>query len=306
MIKQSFVAVLAATTAAAALAGPAAAKGGGDGGGGHGGGGGEDVLPAPAIPAGTFDGIGPGPVYVHDTFGHAQRTRYARSGAIVDVVAKPEVDGIRAEYPNNATESWSGNATSGAPSWKLGILSVDDPFEPSTPLQVGDLGAQNGNLMIVGAEPGGPTRPSALLPFAAPAGSAATVSADVVPFVGSTAIGFSSSGATERNFETSGEAWLEVTNVGGATGTGRWAFHTAGLGGATLTGAFTPRTFDRLAVSYDPVAEVAEATLDGEVVASVPYAAEAIGFVGVEGSLHGNVSNFTVRAGGVADTAPAG
>ena len=265
------------------------------------------MLPAPAIPAGTFDGIGPGPVYVHDSFGHAQRTRYARSGAIVDVVAKPEVDGIRAEYPNNATESWSGTPTSGAPSWKLGILSVDDPFEPSTPLQVGELGAQNGNLMIVGAEPGGPdTRPSALLPFAAPAGSAATVSADVVPFVGSTAIGFSSSGATERNFETSGQAWLEVTNVGGATGTGRWAFHTAGLGGATLTGAFAPRTFDRIAVGYDPVAEVAEATLDGELVASVPYAAEAIGFVGVEGSLHGNVDNFTVRAGGVTDTAPAG
>ena len=296
MLKQSLAAALVAMTAGAALTSPALAKGGGGDGGG--GGGTKDVLPTPAIPPGTFEGIGAGPVYIHDSFGHAQRTRYARNGAIVDVVAKPEVDGIRAEYPNNATESWFGTATSGAPSWKLSMLSVADPFEPFTPLQVNELGAQNGSLILVGAEPGGPdTRPAALLPFAAPTDSAATVSADVVPFFGSTAIGFTSSPATDHNFETDGQAWFEVTNVGGATGSDTWAFHTDGLCGATLTGSFQPRTFDRIAVSYDPVSHLAEATLDGDVVASVSYTAGAIGYVGVEGSLHANVDDFTVRAG---------
>jgi hypothetical protein len=36
------------------------------------------------IPAGTFDGIGPGPVYIHDSFGHAQRTRLSQKGSLVD------------------------------------------------------------------------------------------------------------------------------------------------------------------------------------------------------------------------------
>ena len=75
----------------------------------------------------------------------------------------------------------------------------------------------------------------------------------------------------------------------------------------TLDGTYVPgfTGYDRIAVSYDPVNHVAAATVDGIVVASVPYTAKPIGFAGVEGSLNANVNNFTVRAGAVTDPMPA-
>jgi hypothetical protein len=163
------------------------------------------------------------------------------------------------------------------------VVGPADPFEPHTPLQDSALGYQDGLLTIVGAELGAPdTRPAALLPFAAPVDSAS---------------------ATSWNVETNGQAWLEVDTsglfvIGGNTGITRWTFH---AGGTTLTGTYTSgfTGFTPLAVSYDPVAHVASAAIAGQVVASVPYAAQPIEYVGVEGSLHANVDNFTVRAGGV-------
>jgi hypothetical protein len=302
----------AAALVAGALTTPAMASksgGGGNGGGNGGGGGTKPVLPAPAIPPGTFDGIGPGPVYVHESFGRAQRTRYTQSGSIIDAVDKPEITGIRAEFPNNQTETWIGSRVSGAASWKLSTTSPADPFEPFTPLQdVPGFGLQDGSLSIVGAEAGAPdTRPAAVLPFAAPADSAFTVSADTVPFIGKTAIGFSTSAAANQNFEAGGEAWLELDTLGRSplgdnTGITRWTFH---AGASTSTGTYdvSPTSYDRMTVTYDPVDQVASATVDGVVVASLPYAARPIRFVGVEGSLHGHVDNFTVRAGTVTDPA---
>jgi hypothetical protein len=251
-------------------------------------------------------------VYIHDSFGHAQRTRLARNGSVVDVASKPEVNGIRAEFPNNQAETWIGGAAAGA-SWHFAVIGPGDPFEPLTPLQVADFGAQDGDLTIEGAEPFGPDpRPNALIPFAAPATSAATVSAEIVDFDGKTAIGFSSSSATTRNFETSGQAWLELNAMGrfitgGDTGIVTWTFHTDGLSGATLSGTYQtdPSAYNRVAVSYDPVAHVAAATVNGQVVASVPYTARPIAYAGVEGTLFANVDNFTVRAGTVNDPAPA-
>jgi len=317
MLKKSFLTVAIAIAATSAAPAAALAKGGGGGGGGGTGGGGggggtpAPVLPAPAIAPGTFDGIGPGPVYVHESFGHAQTTRLAQNGAIVDVVDKPDINGIRAEYPNNETETWFDPTSSGAPSWKL-AASSDDPFEPSSPLQDTPEGELNGSLALVGAEPGAvDTRPDALLPFAAPTDGASTVSGDVVTFVGKTALGFSNSNATTENFETAGQAWLELdatglSPLGGNTGVVRWTFHTDGLNGTTLSGTVSvpASSIDRAAVSYDPVNHVAAATVNGAVVASVPYTASPIRYVGVEGSLAGNVDNFTVRAGTVTDAPP--
>jgi hypothetical protein len=281
----------AAALFAGALTTPAiAGNGGGKGGGG---GGTKPVLPAPAIAPGTFDGIGPGPTYLRESFGRAQRTRYTQDGSIVDAVDKPEINGIRAEFPNNQTETWIGSRTSGAASWKLSTTSPADPFEPFTPLQdVAGFGLQDGSLSIVGAEAGGPdTRPAAVLPFPAPA-SAFTVSADTVPFIGRTAIGFSSNALANQNFETGGQAWLELDTLGAK----RWTFH-AGATAVTGTYDVSPTSYDRMTVSYDPVAHVAAATVDGVIVAELPYDAPSIRYVGVEGSLHGHVDNFTVRAG---------
>jgi hypothetical protein len=307
MIKKSLVTLVAAVAAGGSLTTPALAS---HGGGGKGGGGGSKAtLPAPPIPPATFEGIGSGPVYVHESFGHAQRTRYTEKGSIIDVVDKPEIDGIRAEFPNNRTESWFGTETSGAASWRFAVISPGDPYEPFTPLQVNEFGAQDGDLALVGAELGEPdTRPAALLPFAAPADSAYTVSADTVAFIGRTAIGFSSSSATNHNFETNGQAWLELDTtglsvIGGNTGIVRWTFHTDGLSGPALSGTYhlSPTAYNRAAISYDPVAHVAAATIDGTVVASVPSTSADVRYVGVEGSLNANVDNFTVRAGTVTD-----
>src|SRR3954453_21606099 len=90
-----------------------------------------------------------------------------------------------------------------------------DPWEAFSPLQVNEFGDQDGILAIVGAEPFGPdTRPNALLPFAAPTDSASTVSADVTTIDARPAIGFTSSAATSRNFESGGQAWLEIDTSG--------------------------------------------------------------------------------------------
>jgi hypothetical protein len=307
MVNKCVFAALAAVVATGAITGPASAKGGGTGGGGGGGGGGgstKPVLPAPPIAPATFDGIGPGPVYVHESFGHAQGTRYRDDGSIIDANLKPEINRIRAEYPNNKAETWIADAM-----WKLSVTGPGDPYEPFSPLQVNEFGDQDGTLSIEGAEPGGPdTRPNALIPFPAPTGSASTVSADSVPFDGKTAIGFTTSSATTRNFESNGQVWLELDATGnfitgGNTNILRWTFHTNGLSGTTLSGTYDPSAtgYTRMAVSYDPVNPVAAATVDGNVVASVPYTASSIKYAGLEGTLFGHADNFTVRTGTVTD-----
>ena len=311
MINKRILTVVVTLAAASTVASPALAKGGTGGGGTGGGGTTTTTLPTPAIAPGTFDGIGPGPVYLHDSFGHAQGTRYKLDGSIQDVGRHPEVNAIRAEYGNNKTETWIGpNVTSGAPRWQFAVVGPSDPYEPYTALQDSpDLGYSDGLLTIV-SEPGSPdTRPNALLPFPAPTTSASTVSGEIVNFWASTAIGFSSSGATNANFESNGQAWLELDTTAfflNGDGIARWAFHTNGLSGTTLTGTFTldVNSYNRAAVSYDPVNHVAAASINGEVVASVPYTAQTIKYAGLEGSHYANVDNFTVRAGTVTDPMP--
>src|SRR4051794_7259718 len=143
MRNKRMLAVAATIIAATSAASPALAQGGGSGGGGGTGGGGggggggtTTALATPAIPAPAFDGIGSGPVYLHDSFGHAQGTRYDQGGKVIDVGRHPEVNGIRAEYGNNKTETWMGPAvTSGAPRWQFAVVGPTDPWEPYTPLQ---------------------------------------------------------------------------------------------------------------------------------------------------------------------------
>ena len=289
---------------------------GGGGGGGGGGVGGSIVLPTPAIAAGTFDGIGSGPTYIRESFGFAQGTRYKQNGDIRAVNIHSNVNGIRAEFPNNKTETWVGPPeTTGGQEWDFAVVGPADPYEPYTPLQDNAGSYSDGILFLNGASflDGTPDlRPNALLPFAAPTASAYTVSADSVGFFGKTAIGFTTSGAVNRNFETSGQAWLEINSManfpaGGSTFIDTWEFHTGGLNGPSASGTFTqdPTGFNRLAVSYDPVNRVAAASLNGVVVASLPYTLNgAIKYVGIEGSWNANVDNFAVKTGAITPPPP--
>lgn len=310
--KDTVFTAITALAVSAALAGPAFAKGGTGGGGGGGGGTPAPVLPAPSIAPGTFDGIGSGPVYIYDSFGHGQGTRYKQDGSIIDVNQKPNINGIRAEYPNNKTETWIGSTGTG-PTWNLTTVGPNNPLEPYTPLQENpEFGYQDGNAAMDHYEFVGPqVRTNALIPFAAPAGSAYTVQGNTAGFDGKTAIGFSSSSATNANFEASGQAWLELDytgnfSTGGETGILKWTFHTDGTSGDTLSGTFNSSIsgWAQIAVSYDPVNHVAAATIDGNVVASVPYTAQTIKYAGVEGLWVGNINNFAVRAGTVNDPMP--
>jgi hypothetical protein len=289
------------------------------GGGGGGGGGTTTTLTAPAIAPGTFDGIGPGPTYVQESFGWAQLTRYKQNGDIKYLPGHENITGIRAEYPNNKTETWvAPPEVVGGQEWRFSTVGPADPKEAYTPLQDDKVNgyysdgclALNGAALLDGAVD---MRPNALLPFAAPTTSAYTVSADTVGFFSKTAIGFTTSGAVNKNFETSGQAWLEVDftgnfPAGGSTFVNKFAFHTNGLSGATVSGTFDQDAtgFNRLAVSYDPVNHVATASINDIVVASVPYTATgAIKYTGVEGSWNAMVDNFTVQTGAIAVATPA-
>jgi hypothetical protein len=315
--KDTLFTALTVLAVSAAAASPAFAKGGGGGGGGGTGGGGSGggtttaVASTPSIAPGTFEGIGTGPVYIYDSFGHGQNSRYKQDGTIINVVQKPNIDGIRAEYPNNKTETWIGAGGTG-PTWNLTTVGPGDPLEPHTPLQESEFGYQDGDAGMDHYEFFGPqVRPNALVPFAAPTDSAYTVQGNTAGFNGKTAIGFTSSGATTSNFETNGQAWLELDYTGNfepgpLTNIVKWTFHTNGTSGDTLSGTYNGSNsgWAQMAVSYDPVNHVASATLDGNVVASVPYTAQTIKYAGVEGLWVGNINNFAVRAGTVTDPMP--
>jgi len=77
-----------------------------------------------------------------------------------------------------------------------------------------------------------------------------------------------------------------------------------------MSGTFLPAgqfgpTRTRVAVSYDPVNHVAEATINGNLVASIPYTAPAIKYVGAEGTTDADVDNFSVTSGSATDPLPA-
>jgi hypothetical protein len=61
--------------------------------------------------------------------------------------------------------------------------------------------------------------------------------------------------------------------AGGSTFVNTWAFHTGGLAGPSAFGTFQgdPTSFNRLAVSYDPANHLAFTSINGQVLAAVPY-----------------------------------
>ena len=280
---------------------------GGTGGGG-GGAGTTTTLTPPAIAPGTFDGIGPGPTYIRESFGIGQGSRYKQNGSLKAVNVHTNINGIRAEFPNNSTETWiAPPEVIGGQEWDFSVTGPADPYEAYTPLQEAPWGYSDGTLSINGANPpsGADLRPNALLPFAAPTNAAYRVSADAINFYAKTAIGFSNSGATNMNFEKNGQAWLEIDTTNPANNT--FVFHTNGTSGASVSGTFNldANSFNQMVVSYDPVNHIAAASLNGNVIAQIPFSAAPIKYVGVEGSWYATVDNFQVQTGAVQPPAAA-
>jgi hypothetical protein len=230
----------------------------------------------------------PAAVLLQDSFGGlATSLRLDAAGNPVFISGfRPELSGIRAEIPGDATAVWTAPGGPDTSTWAFSYSSPD-PFEQPSPLE--PLGSNNGSATFqefanLGAD--------ALLPFSPPS-TAFEVALDFIAGSGGIAIGFSSS-QTEltNNFASFGEIWLSVD--GGFQGERvSWTLHSHGTNGPNVSGFTTLQGYNPLALAYDPVNKTARATLNGEDTHSISYEAVGIQAVGFEGS--GTVDNFLVQ-----------
>lgn len=265
--------------------------GGGSGGGGDDGGGAE----LPPVPPTVLTG----PLYLRESFGFdplgtgpGTAVRYDASGSLKQIALGKSINGFRAEYPNTASEMWMTPDPRHSDTWGFAASSTD-PTEPFSTFEL--PGLENGTLASA-VKPSDLTNNDALLNFLQPPGA---VTASVTVYAGAytVAVGFTPSGALTGNFETSGAAWLIVrmprTNVLNSVST--WELHTNGVAGPSASGTFVASTFNRISVSYDPVAGTVSGIVDGLPTSALPYTVSGVKYVGFQGN--GIVNDFRVEAG---------
>lgn len=249
-------------------------------------------------------------VLLQDSFGFqpftaSAGTRFDAAGNQVSVNVGTGIDGLRAEVPFTPTEVWMTGNISHVPTWSFDA-SPPDPFE-----QYGSVSEptaqQNGGLALViaGNDIPPPGLTDALLPFSAPAGGFQESLDFLSASGGSTlSIGFTSDNSILfNNFEQAGQFWLELTNGVNPGVVTPWVLHTNGLTGPTLSGVMTMETWNQIILSYDPVTQTVEASLNGILTGPLNYTAGTITGVGFEGT--GAVDNFVVQTGALQDAASA-
>ena len=132
---------------------------------------------------GSTNDLGNGTLTRHDAAGN---TVFMQTGQGPTLVG---IDGLRAQFPDNASAVWSAPGGQHAATWFFAASSTD-PFEPVTP------GDENNLTLVAGADAGTGGHLAALLPFTPP-GTAYKVTADMIPEGGDVrdgvAIGFTSS-----------------------------------------------------------------------------------------------------------------
>ena len=108
------------------------------------------------------------------------------------------------------------------------------------------------------------------------------------------AIGLTSSPVTMSNFETVGDVWLGLrTQVVMVNGPLVYELRLNGKTGALLaTGVVDDQTWNQMVISYDPVAQVMSASINGVALGRYPMklAPKYAGFEGV-----GIMDNFVIR-----------
>jgi uncharacterized repeat protein (TIGR01451 family) len=252
--------------------------------------------------AATAPGVLSGPIYIRDSFGSdlfGNQTCWCRldpAGLIV-WIGGLSINGLRAEYPNIASEIWATPDVHQMPTWAFASASLD----PSVIQPAGSLDGpgQNG-VLASNVNPTIPSNNAGLLPFVQPAGPV-TLSTSIVSGWYTTAIGFTSSGALADNFETAGLAWFVIrmptTTPGGQGSIATWELHTDGFNGPSATGEMVLGGYNHVAVSYDPIAGKVAASIEGVPVASLDYVVSGVQYVGFQGN--GIVNDFLVEAGAI-------
>jgi hypothetical protein len=238
-------------------------------------------------------------ILLKDSFGFypvtpAGGTRFDAAGNFVGITLHSDLSGLRAEFPFNSSEVWTGpgaHGGHGVDTWGFSVSSAD-PYEqygtPSEPTP-----ADNGTMTLIGSLP--IQGADELLDFVPP-GGAFQMSLDVVSGGLTTAIGFtSSSTVVNNNFPAFGQLWMVLHGGGGQGGIGTWELHTNGLSGPSVSGTTVLGGYNPLAISYDPATHTVRGSINGVLTPPISYTAAGITAVGFEGMW--TVNNFIVRTG---------
>jgi hypothetical protein len=242
-----------------------------------------------------------GPLYLRESFGldalglgDGSWERYDAAGNVVQVRLATSIHGIRAEYPNTASEAWLSPDVRDEATWAFAASTID----PTEPFSAFELPGLNG-VLASEIKPADPSNNAALLNFLQPDGP---VTASVTLYAGAytLAIGFTPSNALTGNFEKSGAAWLVVkmprTDVLNSPGT--WELHTNGLSGPSASGSFVATTFTHLSVTYDPDAGTVVGSVRDVTTPTLNYKVSGVKYVGFQGN--GVVNDFRVERPGSA------
>ncbi len=273
-------AAIAAATLVLAVA-PGWARGGGGGGGGGNTGGTNPLPTEPPAPG----------VLMRESFGAAELLRpKGGNGTLREVYTHTSLAGFWIEWPGSKDTAWSTREST--QTWRFAGCT-DDPNEMPSPIQVtygnGCLSSEWFDGLI--------DFPTLLVPFNAPA-TAYAISLDAwpAPIPGAyVAIGLTESNLLESNLATSASVWLAMLpgphldnftilyelRLNGRTGPILAAGETAFMG------------WNEIRLTYDPVAEVVGASINGIDLGSYPAPLRNPRSIGIEGV--GVADNFVVR-----------
>jgi hypothetical protein len=269
---------------------------------GGGGGGGGTPPPAPGSTS-PLPTTAPAPdILVRESFGLGPNVvrPAGGKGTLRSSYLHTTIGGFWVEWPGSKNNSWM--TPDGDQTWKF-CGTNPSPYELPSPLQ-GDASNDYMNAGCASSEwfdlPVA-VHPTALLPFTPPA-TAWSVSMEGWPAAvqgAYVAIGLTSSPVLTSNFATVGDVWLglrkqTVPNDGALV----YELRLNGKTGALLaTGVVDDMTWNRMAIGYDPVAQVMSASLNG--VSLGRYAMKLTPrYAGFEGV--GILDNFVIRKGNAA------
>lgn len=259
--------------------------------------GGVKPAPTPALPSPLLTTAPAPDILVRESFGMGPDTvrPAGGKGELRADYVHTTIGGFWVEWPGSKDARWM--TPDGDQTWKF-CGTNPSPFELPSPLQ-GDEASGYFNAGCASSEwfdlPV-TQHPTALLPFAPPA-TAWSVSMEGWPSAvdgAYVALGLTSSPVLLSNFETVGDVWLSLRKqempLDGAL---VYELRLNGKTGPLLaTGVVDDMTWNQMVISYNPVAQVMSASLNGVSLGQYPMklAPKYAGFEGV-----GILDNFVIR-----------